>query len=139
MKRKNFIALTASIFLILVLVATGCVVNAASIKQAGTTQSRSATTAQIDKSWNALSPRGIQLPVQIKPLAARLTTMDGKIIYIVQGEADPIIMPALNDTLRKNYPKTNWNYYNPSSSFGPTTPDDQTKAEAQAVVRGNAW
>jgi predicted esterase len=77
--------------------------------------------------------------VTIKPLAARLTTFDGKTIYIVQGEADPIIMPALNDRLRKDYQKTTWVYYQPSSSFGPTTPDDQTKAEAKAVIRGISW
>jgi hypothetical protein len=139
LKGKRFIALLASIFLIVVLVATGCIVNAASIKQVETAQVLSAASAQIDKSWNALSPRGIQLPVQIKPLAPRLDTFDGKTIYIVQGEADPIIMPALNDRMQKDYPNTKWNYYQPSSSFGPTTPDDQTKAEAKAVIRGNSW
>ena len=106
MKKKIFIALLVSLFLILVLVATGCIVNAAAIKNGDSTQSQSATTAQIDKSWNALSPRGIQLPVIIKPLAARLNTMDGKTIYIVQGEADPVIMPALYAAMEAAYPKT---------------------------------
>ncbi len=129
----------ASIFLALVLVATGCAVNAASIKQADSAQTQSAASVQVDKSWNAMSPRGIQLPVQIKPLAARSDTFDGKTIYIVQGEADPIIMPALNDRMVKDYPNTKFNYYQPSSSFGPTTLDDQTKAEAKAIIRGNSW
>ncbi len=139
MKRNKFISLLFSILLILVLVVTGCVVNAASVQQTGSADSIQAATAQIDKSWNAMSPRGIQLPVTIKPLAARLDTFDDKTIYIVQGEADPIIFPALFERMKKDYTKTTWVNYNPSSSFGPTTPDDQTKAEAKAVIRGNSW
>jgi hypothetical protein len=92
-----------------------------------------------DKKYNALSPRGVQLPVTIQPLAARLDTIDGKTIYVVQGEADPVIMPALNDYLQKTYPKTKWIYYQPSSSFGPNTPDATTLAEAKAIIRGIAW
>ncbi len=97
------------------------------------------TPVAVDKKYNVLSPRGIQLPVTIQPLAARLDTIDGKTIYIVQGEADPVIFPALNDYLQKNYTKTTWVYYQPSSSFGPNTPDATTLAEAKAIIRGNAW
>ena len=97
------------------------------------------TPIATDKKYNVLSPRGIQLPVTIQPLAARLDTLDGKTIYVVQGEADPVIMPALNDYLQKTYTKTTWVYYQPSSSFGPNTPDSTTIAEAKAIIRGNAW
>jgi hypothetical protein len=93
----------------------------------------------VDKKYNALSPRGIQLPVQTVSLAARLDTIDGKTIYVVQGEADPVIMPALNDYLQKTYPKTTWVYYQPSSSFGPNAPDATTLGAAKAIIRGNAW
>jgi hypothetical protein len=126
LKKRNIIALLSSILLIIVLVTTGCIVNAA-------------TTAEREKTYSCVTPLGIQPPVTLSPLAPRLNTMDGKTIYIVQGEADPVIFPALNDAVRVKFPKTNWNYYNPSSSFGASTPDDQTKAEAQAVLRGIAW
>ncbi len=92
-----------------------------------------------DKKYNALSPRGVQLPVTITPLAKRPASIDGLTIYIVQGEADPVIMPALNDYLQKNNTKTTWVYYNPSSSFGPSSPDSTTLQNAKSVIRGNSW
>lgn len=92
-----------------------------------------------DKKYNDLSPRGVQLPVTIVPLAPRPASIDGLTIYIVQGEADPVIMPALNDYLQKNYTKTTWVYYQPSSSFGATAPDATTLASAKEVIRGNSW
>jgi hypothetical protein len=144
---RKLIALLASIGLVLVLVLTGC-------GQATTTPSAPTTpatpqvvtkTVEVEESIQAESPRGIALPVQIIPLATRLDTLDGKVIYIDQGEADPIIFPALAQALPAKYPKTTWVYYNPSSGFGPTTPEDAVlgKAEgfpkADAVIRGNAW
>lgn len=97
------------------------------------------TPVVTDKKYNVLSPRGVALPVQIFSLSPRLDTLDGKTIYVVQGEADPVIMPALNDYLQKNYTKTTWVYYQPSSSFGPAAPDATTLAAAKGVIRGNAW
>lgn len=147
MKKKNFIALLASIFLILVMVATGCIVNAATTTQTSSTNPSGLTTVTKEKTYNCLNPVGIQPPVTIVPLAKRLTTLDNQTIYVVQGEADPVIFPALVPALQKLYPKTFFNYYQPTSSFGPTTPDDTTKAApkadgtggANAVIRGNAW
>jgi hypothetical protein len=45
------------------------------------------------------------------------------------------------------YPKTFFNYYQPSSSFGPSAVDSTTTAPAKAdgsgganaIIRGNAW
>jgi hypothetical protein len=139
LKKRNFMVFLISTFLILVLIATGCVVNAANLKQTDPTNPTSQTAATKEKTYNCLNPLGIQPPVTIVPLSARLTTMDGLTIYIVQGEADPIIFPALYPALQTKFPKTTWNYYLPGSSFGPSTPDDQTKAEAKAVLRGVAW
>jgi hypothetical protein len=139
LKKRNFTVFLISIFLILVMVATGCVVNAANLKPADPTNPTAPTAATKEKSYNCLNPVGVQPPVTVSPLAARLDTMDGKIIYVVQGEADPVVMPALYTALQATYPKTTWNYYQPSSSFGASAPDAQTKAEAKAVIRGNAW
>ena len=125
MKKKNLIVFLASTLLVLVLVATGCTVNAA-------------TAPTKEKSFACLSPLGIQPPVQISPLAARLDTLDGKVIYVNQGEADPIIMPALWERVQKDYPKTTWKYI-ASSSFGPAAPEDEVKTTAKAVLRGIAW
>jgi len=98
------------------------------------------TPTGTELSYNVLSPRGIALPVKIQPLAARLKLpLDGKTIFIVQGEADPIIMPALNDYARQKLPNVTWNYYNPSSGFGGTSPDATTKAAANGLIRGVGW
>jgi hypothetical protein len=86
-----------------------------------------------------VNPAGDFVPVQTKALAARLDTIDGKTIYVVQGEADPVIMPALIEKLRKDYPKTTWNFYQPSSSFGLAAPDDTMKKEAKGLIRGIGW
>jgi len=87
-----------------------------------------------------MSPRGIALPVQIKSLAERLTLpLDGKTIFIVQGEADPVIMPALYEIAQEKLPKVTWNYYNPTSGFGPLTADATTLTAADAVIRGVGW
>ena len=122
MKRKNLIALVVSIALVLALVLSGC-----------------AGGAGADKEYRALNPQGDFQPVETVSLAARLDTLNGKTIYIIQGEADPVIMPALAEQLPKDYPNTTWVYYNPVSSFGVTKPDDTTKAEADAVIRGIGW
>ena len=86
-----------------------------------------------------LNPTGEFVPVDIKPLAPRLDTIDGKTIYIIQGEADAHVMPYLAKLLPEKYPKTKWEYYDPLSSFGPTAPDDTVKKNAQAVIRGVGW
>ena len=95
--------------------------------------------AATDKVYNALNPQGSFVPVQTKAISPRLDTIDGKTIYVVQGEADAVIMPALIDRLKKDYPKTNWVFYSPSASFGITAVDDTIKADAKATIRGNGW
>jgi hypothetical protein len=138
---KKLIALGASIALVLGLVLSGLATTTTTTATQPTTTAAAAVinAAETEKSYNCMSPRGIQLAVEIKPLAARLDTIDGKTIYICQGEADPIIMPALYDIVKTKYPKTTWVYYQPSSSFGPTMPDATTTKEAKAVIRGISW
>lgn len=92
-----------------------------------------------DKSYNVVSPRGVALPVNIKPLAKRLDTLDGKTIYVDQAEADPVIMPALWARVQKDYPNTNWKLILPTSLFGPSMPEAEVKTNAQAVIRGVGW
>jgi hypothetical protein len=95
-------------------------------------------TVEVDRKYNWLSPQGVQLPVQVSGLAPRLTTFDGLTIYVNQGEADPIIMPALWERVQKDYPKTTWKYI-ATSSFGPNTPETEVLETAKAVIRGISW
>ena len=127
MKRKKLIPIVIGIVFALVFVAG-----------ATATTTTNAAQAAKDKSYNYLDPRGIQPPVQLSSLAKRLTTFDGMTMYVNQGEADPIIMPALWERVQKDYPKANWKYIQ-TSSFGPSAPEQEVKDTADAVIRGIAW
>jgi hypothetical protein len=129
LKKQSVIVLAATIVMVLALVLSGC---------APSTTGPTSTSTVADRTYNAMNPRGIQQPVQISPLAARLDTIKGKVIYINQGEADPIIMPAIWERVQKEFPDTTWKYIF-TSSFGPPTPEDEVKATAKAVVRGISW
>lgn len=145
MKVKKYLIAAATALLILLMV-VGYVQAGGSAKTSGAANNPATTTTK-EKTFNCLNPVGIQPPVTIVPLSPRLDTIVGKTIYIVQGEADPIIMPALVTALQQKYPTTFFNYYQPSSSFGPTAPDDTMKAASKAdgtggangIIRGNAW
>jgi hypothetical protein len=148
LKRRNLLVLVFSAVLILTLIAVGC--TQPSTQTPASTPAQTAATptttptpvtqiVEKDKSYNFESPRGIALPVEIKALADRSSSLDGKTVYIVQGEADPVIMPALAKVAPEKYPKTTWVYFNPSSGFGAAAPEDEVKASADAVVRGISW
>jgi hypothetical protein len=89
--------------------------------------------------YKCLNPQGDFIPVQTVALSPRLDTLNGKTIYVVQGEADPVIMPALFELLKKDYPSTTFVFYKPSSSFGESAVDTDTKADADATIRGIGW
>ena len=137
MKRKNLIVLLASIALVLALVLSGC--------------GGGGGGAAEDKEYRALNPQGLFIPVETKALAPRLDALNGKTIYVCQGEADPVIMPALYARLKADYPNTTWVYYD-RSDFGPNVPgtggtatstgqpeDPDILTKVQAVIRGIGW
>jgi hypothetical protein len=148
LRRKNLIALLSSISLILILLVTGCTQTVAPqvttpppTQQPTVATVTSTPTPQIviqDKTYNCLNPQGTQPPVDIKPLAKRLDTLDNKVIWVNQAEADPIIMPALNARLKKEYTKTDWRWIG-VSNLGSDTPEADVLANAKAIIKGNAW
>jgi hypothetical protein len=97
-----------------------------------------------DKIYSVLNPRGIQPTVKYVGLSPRLTSLAGKTIVVDQGEADPVIMPALYDRLKATYPEVNW-IYTAVSSFGPEAVEADyydsvhKKPLVDAIIRGNAW
>lgn len=56
-----------------------------------------------------LNPMGTPPPVQLKPQAPRLTTLDGKTIYFVNTGyiGTDRLMDVMADWFKANYPKTN--------------------------------
>jgi hypothetical protein len=145
LKSKYLLPLLFSIILILIMVATSCTPLPQATPTETTSKPAVTTTVTVtpkvvttDKVYRALNPVGISPPVEIKSLSPRLDTLDGKVIYVNQGEADPIIMPALIERLKKDYTKTTWKYI-ASSSFGPNEPEEEVLKDAKAVIRGIAW
>ena len=59
---------------------------------------------EVEKTFKCLNPQGEYMPVETIGLSERLDTLDDKTIYICQGEADPVIMPALYKMLQETYP-----------------------------------
>jgi hypothetical protein len=63
--------------------------------------------AEQDRVYRCLNPVGITPPVELFPLAPRLSTIEGKTIYIsITGEPD-ITIP-LERQLKSRYPSVNW-------------------------------
>lgn len=132
MKPKNLIPVLTSTILAIVLVVMACTQVAKPSPTTTPTPTQAAATPTltptpsntpqtVKETYNALDPTGIFVPVQTQGLAPRLDTIDGKTIYVCQGEADPVIMPALYKALVAKYPKTTFIYYD-RSDFGPTAP-----------------
>jgi hypothetical protein len=154
LKSKHLLPLLVSMILILILVATSCTPTGGPTVTVTVTPPAVTVTPQAvtkEKTVRAVNPSGIFVPVQTKPLALRLDTIDNKTIYVCQGEADPVIMPALYERLKKDYPKTTWIYYD-RSDFGPSVPgsggaatssgkpeDPDILKKVQAVIRGIGW
>jgi hypothetical protein len=146
MKKKSLTALIAVIILILVISAscgTTSQPTPTATKPAATTSSApaAAPTTQIvmkDKAYKVINPTGEFIPVETKPLAARLDTMDGKTIWMCQTEADPVIMPALWDRLQKEFTKTTWKKTVTSATTPLRLTADEQKT-AQAMISGVAW
>jgi hypothetical protein len=144
LKTRKIVFLVFSIVVIAMLVAMACgqaAAPATTSKPAATTAPTSAPTTQVaakEKTYNCLNPTGEFVPVQTIALSPRLTTIEGKTIVIDQGEASPVVMPALIDYLPKKYPNTKWVVYAPLVAFGRTAPED-VELKADAIIRGNAW
>ena len=87
-----------------------------------------------------LSPLGTPAPIQLKPQAERLSTLDGKTIYLVNTGyiGTDRLMGVMTDWFKANYPKTTVAYK--VSKGGMTNVDKDLWAEmaekADAVVLG---
>ena len=151
MERKKLIALVASISLVLVLAFCGCSSETSNSPTPTSTSGPTATPTsgpvatptpqviEVEKEYRVLNPVGAFIPVETQALSPRLDTLNGKTIYVIQGEADPVIMPALAAALPTAYPNATFVYYQPASSFGPSSVDTTTREEADGIIRGNGW
>jgi hypothetical protein len=90
-----------------------------------------------DRVYRCLNPRGMQEPVDTKPLAPRIDTLDGKTVWISTQEADPVVMPALSARLKNEYPNVNWREKGASTGAAELTQEEVKSADA--LIQGVAW
>jgi hypothetical protein len=160
LKKTNLLLLVTCIVLALMLVVIACSQAATpstttSKPNAPATVTVTATptapAAAADKKYNVLDPTGAFIPVNTQALAPRLDKLDGKTIYVCQGEADPVVMPGLYKALVAKFTNTKFIYYD-RSDFGPSAPgtggtatstglpeDPNILKQVQGVIRGNGW
>jgi hypothetical protein len=147
MNRKlNLLLLVMSCLLALILVATGCTPAATSKPSAVTSKSPASTTtpaaptstpkaaAPTEKTYRAVNPLGTMPPVETKALSPRLDKLDGKTIWVIQAESDPVIMPAIWDRVQKDYPNTTWK----KSATNATSYTAEQKLTAEQLKAANA-
>jgi hypothetical protein len=90
-----------------------------------------------DRVYKCLNPVGIEIPVDIVPLAPRLDTLDGKEIWIsITGEPD-ITIP-LERKLKMDYPNVNWKTKK-TYTISPVELSDEEMKTAQGVIQAVCW
>jgi hypothetical protein len=88
--------------------------------------------------YKCLNPLGIQEPVDLKPLAPRLDTIDGKTIYVcINAGGDQDITIPLLKTLPADYPNVNWQIKRQFGFSAELT--DEEKKNCDAMIAGVIW
>jgi hypothetical protein len=90
-----------------------------------------------------LNPLGTPPPLELKPMAPRLNTLDGKTIYIVDDGypgSDNLLL-ELEKGFKETYPKTNFHYVKKSTFMAQKDPalwaEMQQKADAMVIALGH--
>jgi hypothetical protein len=93
--------------------------------------------AVTERAYKCLNPVGIEVPVDIVPLAPRLDALDGKEIWIsITGEPD-ITIP-LERKLKMDYPNVNWKTKK-TYTISPVELSDEEMKTAQGVIQAVCW
>ena len=90
-----------------------------------------------DKVYKCLNPVSIQVPVDIFPLAERLSSLDGKEIYFsITGEPD-ITIP-FEKKLKSDYPNVNWKVKK-TYDISPIPLSDEEMKTADGLIQAVCW
>ena len=95
---------------VIAILCTGLFCTFQSVSDQAYAQAKKAASAepQMPK-ITVLNPMGTPPPIQLKPQAERLSTLDGKTIYFVNTGymGTDRLMEVMSDWFKANYPKTN--------------------------------
>ncbi len=96
--------------------------------------------APVGQEITVLSPMGTPPPIKLKPMAPRLTTLEGKTVYVVdQGYlGTDNLLKEMIVWLEKQYPKTSFVFKRLERSMGPEPPPlfAEIKEKGDAVIMG---
>ena len=93
--------------------------------------------AEQDKVYKCLNPVGISIPVETFPLAPRLTSLEGKTIYLsVTGETD-ITIP-LEKRLKAAFPKVNWKLKK-TYTIAPVPLSEEEMKTCDGLIQAVCW
>ena len=93
--------------------------------------------AKKDTVYKCLSPVGIQVPVEIFPLAPRLEKIEGKEIYFsICGEPDITI--AMEKELKTRYPEVDWKIKK-TYGINPVRLSEEEMKTCEALIQGVSW
>ena len=81
-----------------------------------------------------LNPRGTPPPIRLVPMAARLDTLDGKTIYVINIGFGDTFLPEVQKVMAEKYPKTTWIF---RRKAGRDYFDDDPKLWAEIKEKGH--
>ena len=93
--------------------------------------------AVTERAYKCLNPVGIEVPVDIVPLAPRLDALDGKEIWI-SITSEPDITIPLERKLKMDYPNVNWKTKK-TYTISPVELSDEEMKTAQGVIQAVCW
>jgi hypothetical protein len=99
--------------------------------------------APVEQKITVLSPMGTPPPIKLKSMAPRLTTLEGKTIYVVdQGYlGTDNLLKEMVTWLEKEYPKTTFVFKRLGMSMGPQPPplfaEIKEKGDAMIMALGH--
>ena len=93
----------------------------------------------VQEKITVLNPLGQPPPIKLEPMAARLDTLVGKTIYVVDVKFpnSKTFADELMRSLWERYPDTNWIYREKAKSYFEDDPDlwAEIKAKGQGMVQ----
>ncbi len=109
----------------------------------GQAQVKTAAKKSAESVITVLNPLGTPPPLELKPMAPRLNTMDGKTIYLVDDgyPGSDNLLFEFEKGFKEAYPKTNFHYVKKATFMAQPDPalwaEMKQKADAMVIALGH--
>ena len=137
LKKRLFVTGVAVAVLVLVMIVSACSQGGTTATTKPGTTTKPAAQAQ-EPIKKVINPQGVYIPVETKPCAPRLDSLNGKTILYYESEATNMHMPTLLIRLKADFPTATFDVIH-VENFGSNTPTAEQLAKYKAVIRGVGW